>query len=118
MGHVSIPDPQVTELEYSCYLSAFIRGEFHSEHERMLVSDGQRTVTAMTPIHTFVKAELRHFPRAARGSAQNAFRAILAAVLLNALGRRPQVALADAYTLALRCVRAAPEWTDFVPRFV
>jgi hypothetical protein len=89
------------------------------EHERMLLSGVQRTVTAMTPIHTFVKAVLRHFPRAARGSAQNAFRAILAAVLLNALGRRPQVALAGAYTFALRCVRAAaPEWTDFVPRFV
>jgi hypothetical protein len=73
----------------------------------------------MTPTHTFVEAVLRHFPRAARGSAQNAFRAILAAVLFNALGRRPQVALADAYALALRCVRAAaPEWADFVPRFV
>jgi hypothetical protein len=70
----------------------------------------------MTSSHTFAKAVLQHFPRAARGSAQNAFRAILAAVLLNALGRRPQVALADAYALALRCVRAAaPEWADFVP---
>jgi hypothetical protein len=76
-------------------------------------------VTAMTPIHAFVKAALQHFPRAARGSAQNAFRAILAAVLFNALGRRPQVAPADAYALALRCVRAAaPEWADFMPRFV
>jgi hypothetical protein len=73
----------------------------------------------MTPAHTFVKVVLRHFPRAARGSAQNAFRAILAAVLLNALGRRPQVVLTDAYALALRCVRAAaPEWAGFAPRFV
>jgi hypothetical protein len=81
------------------------------------LSDVPRTVTAMTPIHTFVKAALQHFPRAARGSAQNAFRAVFAAVLLNALGRRPQVALADAYPLALRCVRtAAAEWADFMPR--
>lgn len=76
-------------------------------------------VTAMTSIHTFTKTALQHFPRGARGSAQNAFRAILAAVLLNALGRRPQVAPADAYAFALRCVRAAaPEWADFVPRSV
>lgn len=73
----------------------------------------------MTATHAFVKAVLRHFPRATRGSAQNAFRAVLAAVLFNALGRRPQVVLADAYALALRCVRAAaPQWAGFVPRFV
>lgn len=78
-----------------------------------------RTVTDMTPTHAFVKEVLRHFPRGARGSAQNASRAALAAVLLNALGSRPQVALADAYSLALHCVRAAtPESADFVPRFV
>jgi len=83
------------------------------------LSDVQRTVTGMTPMHAFVKAAIQHFPRAERGSAQNAFRAILAAVLFNALGRRPEVALADAYALALRCVRAAaPEWAAFLPRFV
>jgi Transposase IS66 family len=57
---------------------------------RCPLSDVQRTVTAMTPIHTFVKAALRHFPRAARGSAQNAFRAILAAVLFNAWVANPR----------------------------
>jgi hypothetical protein len=72
----------------------------------------------MTATHTFVKAVLRHFPRAECGSAQNAFRAALAAVLFNALGRKPQVGLADTYALAQRCIRAAAEWVGFEPRFV
>lgn len=83
-----------------------------------LVSEVRRTVRAMTRQNMIVKAELRHYPRGACGSPQNAWRAAFAAARLNSLGRRPQIApTADAaFVLALRVVRAtASEWADFVP---
>jgi hypothetical protein len=72
----------------------------------------------MTVQNMIVKAELRDYPRGACGSPQNAWRAAFAAVRLNTLGRRPQIApTADAaFAVALQVVRAAgPEWADFVP---
>jgi len=82
------------------------------------VSEVRRTVRAMTVQNTIVKAELRHYPRGACGSPQNAWRAAFAAARLNTLGRRPQIAptAGAAFALALRVVRAAaPEWANFVP---
>jgi hypothetical protein len=82
------------------------------------VSEVLRTVQAMTRQNKIVKEELRHYPRGACGSPQNAWRAAFAAARLNTLGRRPQITpTADAaFAFALRVVRAeAPEWANFVP---
>ena len=82
------------------------------------VSEVRRTVWALTVQNMIVKAELRDYPRGACGSPQNAWRAAFAAVRLNTLGRRPQIApTADAaFALALQVVRAAaPESANFVP---
>jgi hypothetical protein len=72
----------------------------------------------MTRQNMIVKSELRHYPRAARGSPQNAWRAAFAAARLNTLGLRPQIppTVEAAHDLALRVVRAAAaEWANFVP---
>lgn len=83
----------------------------------MPLSDGRRTVSAMT-LNTVVKAELRRFPKGPRNSPERALRASFAAARLNSLGCRAQIAptFEAAYETALRCVRAAaPEWATFTP---
>jgi hypothetical protein len=72
----------------------------------------------MSTIHALVKAELERYPRGARGSSQNLFRAAYAAFRLNGLVRRPQIT--DSALAALDSAVAAVRRIDsgFVPSVV